>query len=286
CITTTVTYMDGILSGTSTKSQTRTFTATDSCGNQATTTRTVTWTEDNTLPVITATGTTLALGCNPTAAQIDAALGSATATDNCSTPTVTSLDGVVSGTCAKSQTRTFTATDSCGNQATTTRTVSWTEDTTVPVITATGTTLALGCNPTAAQIDAALGSATATDNCGTPTVTSLDGVVSGTCAKSQTRTFIATDGCGNQATTTRTVTWTEDTTVPVITATGTTLALGCNPTAAQIDAALGSATATDNCSTPTVTSLDGAVSGTCAKSQTRTFTATDSCGNQATTTTR
>src|SRR5438046_4687537 len=97
-----------------------------------------------------------------------------------------------------------------------------------------------------------------------------------TCSKSQTRTFTATDSCGNQATTTRTVTWTEDTTLPVMTATGTTRALGCNPTAAQIDAALGSATATDNCSTPTVTSLDGAMSGTCAKSQTRTFTATDS----------
>src|SRR5207247_6346323 len=128
-----------------------------------------------------------------------------------------------------------------------------------------------------AQIDAALGSATATDNCGTPTVTSLDGVVSGTCAKSQTRTFIATDGCGNQATTPRTVTWTEDTTVPVITATGTTMALGCNPTAAQIDAALGSATATDNCSTGTVTVWAGVMSGTCTTSHARTFNATDGC---------
>src|SRR4029434_5790446 len=138
-------------------------------------------------------------------------------TDKCGPPTAPAADGIVTGTCTKSQTRTFTATDGCGNQATTTRTVSWTDDTTLPVITATGTTLTLSCNPTAAQIDAALGSATATDNCGTPTVTAADGIVTGTCTKSQTRTFTATDGCGNQATTTRTVSWTDDTTLPVLT---------------------------------------------------------------------
>src|SRR5438046_9748191 len=128
-------------------------------------------------------------------------------------------------TCSKSQTRTFTATDSCGNQATTTRTVTWTEDTTLPVIKTTRATRREGCNPTAAQIDAALGSATATDNCSTPTVTSLDGVVSGTCTKSQTRTFTTTDGCGNQATTTRTDPWTTHPTFRHLPTSSPTLAL-------------------------------------------------------------
>jgi hypothetical protein len=76
--------------------------------------------------VITATGTATSLGCNPTTAAIDAALGSATATDACSAVSITSSDGAVSTTsCSSSQTRTFTAIDGCGNSATTSRTVTW-----------------------------------------------------------------------------------------------------------------------------------------------------------------
>src|SRR5204862_1640650 len=154
----------------------------------------------------------------------------------------------------------------------------WTVDVTAPTITATGTPAngALGCNPTSAAISAALGSATATDACGTPTVTSSDGAVSSNgCLRSQTRTFTATDACGNTATASRTATWTVDVTAPTITATGTPAngSLGCNPTSAAIEAALGSGTATDACSTPTVTSATGdVISNGCSRSQTRTFT--------------
>ena len=42
-----------------------------------------------TAPSITTGGTTTTLGCNPSAADINAALGTATATDGCSTATVT-----------------------------------------------------------------------------------------------------------------------------------------------------------------------------------------------------
>jgi hypothetical protein len=81
-------------------------------------------------------------GCNPTTAQISAALGTASATDLCGTPTLVPSDGAVISTgCARSQTRTFTATDACGNIATDTRTVSWTSDLTAPVITITQTPL-------------------------------------------------------------------------------------------------------------------------------------------------
>ena len=48
------------------RSQTRTFTATDACGNTATISRTVTWTEDVTPPVFTGSYATVDLGCNPT----------------------------------------------------------------------------------------------------------------------------------------------------------------------------------------------------------------------------
>ncbi len=278
---------------TCTRSQTRTWNATDACNNvAATVTRTVTWTIDITLPVINATGSTLALGCNPTAADIEAALGTATVTEACSNVTPSVMTSTISSptTCTRSQTRTWNATDGCNNvAATVTRTVTWTVDITLPVINATGSTLALGCNPTAAQINAALGTATATDNCGVGTPTPSDGTVSSTgCSRSQTRTWNVSDACGNAAiAVSRTATWTEDMTPPVINATGATLALGCNPNAAQINAALGTATATDNCSVGTPTPSDGTVSSTgCSRSQTRTWNVSDACGNPAIAVTR
>src|SRR5204862_1473652 len=49
-------------------------------------------------------------GCNPTSSAITAALGSASATDACSTATITFTDGTVStSSCSSSQTRIFTA---------------------------------------------------------------------------------------------------------------------------------------------------------------------------------
>src|SRR6185295_17780500 len=268
-------------------SQTRTWNATDACSNAAVAvSRTVTWTTDSIAPVITATGTTLTLGCNPSSAAIDAALGTATATDACGPVTPTATTGTVTTTgCSSSQTRTWNATDACSNAAVAvSRTVTWTTDSIAPVITATGTTLTLGCNPSSAAIDAALGTATATDACGPVTPSATTGTVTTTgCSSSQTRTWNATDACSNAAiAVSRTVTWTTDSIAPVITATGTTLTLGCNPSSAAIDAALGTATATDACGpvTPTATTGSVTVRG-CSRSHSRTWNATDACNNAA-----
>src|SRR5215510_5788008 len=263
----------------------KTFTAVDACGNSATTSRTVTWTSDLVPPSITANGSATTLGCNPQASDINNALGSATATDACGNTTVTQSYGSITSTgCSRSQIRTFTAVDACGNSATTSRTVTWTSDLVPPSITANGSATTLGCNPQASDINNALGSATATDACGNTTVTQSDGAVTTSgCSLTQTRTFTAVDGCGNSATASRTVTWTSDNTPPVITTGGTTLSLACNPVASDINNALGTATATDACGTPTVTTSDGTVSTNgCTLTQTRTFTAVDACGNSAT----
>src|SRR5204863_437785 len=187
--------------------------------------------------------------------------------------------------CQRTQTRTWTASDACGNiAASISRTVTWTLDTVAPVITATGTTLTLGCTPTATAIDSALGHATATDACGAVTPTPTTGTVRVTgCQRTQTRTWTASDACGNiAASVSRTVSWTLDTVAPVISATGTTLTLGCTPTATAIDSALGHATATDACGAVTPTPTTGTVTVTgCQRTQTRTWTASDACGNIA-----
>src|SRR5439155_4404850 len=152
--------------------------------------------------------------------------------------------------CCRSQTTSSHISTACDNAALTgPRTVTWTEDTTKPVIVASGTTLTLGCNPSAADIGAALGSATYTDNCGPLTATSLagvDGTVSSSgCSRSQTRTWNVSDVCGNAAlTVSRTVTWKEDTTKPVFS--------GLPPAAATAECYLDApaaplVTATDNC---------------------------------------
>jgi hypothetical protein len=287
CSTPSLTSSDGTINTTSCgRNQTRTWIARDVCGNTSSASRTVSWSLDANPPAIQAGGTTTTLGCNPSAGDINAALGTATATDACSTPSITSNDGPV-GTngCTRSQTRSWLAVDACsGLTATASRTVTWTSDNTGPTITTGGTTTTLGCNPSAGDINAALGTATATDACSTPTLSSVDGSV-GTqqCLRSQTRTWTARDACGNTSTSARTVTWTSDVTGPTITTGGTTTTLGCNPVASDINAALGTATATDACSTPTLSSVDGSVgTNNCGRSQTRTWTARDACGNTST----
>src|SRR5439155_6579345 len=98
---------------------------------------------------------------------------------------------------------------------------------------------ALGCNPTGVPS----GSATATDNCGTPNITSSLGNVSVSgCTNTQVRTYTATDACGNSSTCTQTFTWTADTTAPVFTSCPAETGIGSSSTRVPS----GSATATDN----------------------------------------
>ena len=85
-----------------------------------------------------------------------------------------------------------------------------------------------------ADINAAFGTATATDACGAVTDNhSSDGAVTTATVVhvTQTRTFTARDACGNTSTASRTVTWTADLTPPVDHCNWYYIILGCNPTA-------------------------------------------------------
>src|SRR5690606_17398577 len=119
------------------------------------------------------------------------------------------------GQCAGSYsvTRTWTATDSCGNSSTASQTIN-VNDTTAPVIAALPAPSTISCpaTPEFAQ-------ATATDECGsTFTLTFNDVTTNGQCAGSYsvTRTWTATDSCGNASTASQTIN-VNDTTAPVIT---------------------------------------------------------------------
>src|SRR5688500_20237048 len=149
-------------------------------------------------PVTTAFRSPTTIECDETPAWT-----TPTATDNCSTPTLTSNDVTTPGTCPDSYsiTRTWTATDDCGNVTTATQTIN-VQDITPPVISALPAPTTIECDQTPAWT-----TPTATDNSSTPTITSNDVTTPGTCPDSYsiTRTWTATDDCGNVTTATHTI---------------------------------------------------------------------------------
>src|SRR5439155_1491461 len=248
--------------------------------------------------------------------------GVATAQDGCSSVTVTYSDSVTN-TCggARVISRTWTATDACGNAASCVQTIT-VRDTTPPTITCPPNAT-LECPATAATN--VTGVATAVDGCSSVTVTYSDSV-SNTCggAKIIARTWTARDACGNSPRCVQTITI-RDTTPPTMIC-PTNAALECpaiattNPTGPATDAcgnsascvqtitvrdttpptitcptnltlecpadtstnATGVATAQDTCSPVTVTYSDS-VTNNCGDTKiiARTWVATDACGNRA-----
>ena len=273
-----------------------TFTATDECNNQSSTTATY-LIKDTTAPVIDNTAGDLDanLECSD-AAGIAAALALApTATDNCTTPTINivSDDTTVDPNCANAyvRVRVWNFTDGCGNTSPNFTQTITVVDTNAPVIDNTAGDLDanLECSD-AAGIAAALALApTATDNCTTPTINivSDDTTVDPNCANAYVRVRVwnFTDGCGNTSPNfTQTIT-VVDTNAPVIDNTAGDLDanLECSD-AAGIAAALALApTATDNCTTPTINivSDDTTVDPNCANAyvRVRVWNFTDGCGN-------
>jgi hypothetical protein len=222
--------------------------------------------------------------CNPTPTQINAAFDAPVFTDNCGTPTV-EVTTVHNGTgCQQSDTRTWTATDDCGNTTAVSQTISYTVDTQDPTVqTAEGADANIGCNPTPAQIAGAFTAPMFADNCGTPTVTSEDVTVTNGCQHTTTRTWTATDACGNETSVEQAITYTVDTEEPVITCPAP-ITVQCAADVPAPDAA--SLTPSDNCN-GTITKEfvgDEITNQTCANRYTitRTYRATDACGNSST----
>ncbi|MBL0315294.1 MAG: hypothetical protein IPP69_05745 [Flavobacteriales bacterium] len=258
-------------------SQTRTYTATDNCGQTATCSQTFTWKTDNQNPIFTFCPQGYNLGCNP---QSIPAAGDAVATDNCGTPVITSSLGVMSENgCNRSQTRTYTATDGCGNTATCAQVFTWTVDTTDPVFTFCPADADLGCNPV---LFPGPGDATASDNCGSPTITSaLGAVIENGCYRLQIRTYTATDACGNTATCEQRYTWKVDTTDPTL--------YDCPDAVAYATCitdlpGIADVKASDNCDgvlDVDYSEVQSIPNSSCNNVVTRTWTATDDCGNSS-----
>ncbi len=172
---------------------------------------------------------------------------------------------------------TAVAIDPSGNESSCTFTVT-VSDAEAPVINCPADTSGecdSGCDP------ADTGQATATDNCGSPTITYVDDFTPSGCGNTGTieRTWTATDGAGNTDSCVQTIT-VVDNIGPVITCPeDRTLEVGQS----TMPVNTGTATAVDGCGTADVEWTDSFVFTGCgsARTITRTWTATDECGNSS-----
>ena len=230
---------------------------------------------DTTPPVITCpTDVTVECGGDTT----PAGTGTATAIDDIDpTPIITFADTSVVG-CGLTEviTRTWTATDNVGNSSSCVQLIT-TVDTTDPTVTApANATVECGGDTS----PAGTGSPTGGDGCGSVAITFADSSAAG-CGLTETitRTFTATDQCGNTAQAVQTIT-VVDTTLPTIT---------CPPDiTVGNDAGLCSAVVTytppvgsDTCGASTTILLAGLGSGATfpVGNTTETYEVTDACGN-------
>ena len=211
------------------------WTATDACGNSTTVDQVIT-VEDTTAPSIDDQNTEETVACGSTLSY-----SVPTATDVCSAVEVTAAYDTTGGNCPSNYTVviTFTATDVCGNYSSVTHTIHYLDEV-APVWSSNNeTTFTYECSSTAPMVQPV-----ATDNCSSISYNYFDGTpVSNGCTSSFTRTWIATDGCGNSSVSFVQTMNAIDTTEPVLSGCPSDVVLPCTadvPAPADV-------TVTDNC---------------------------------------
>ncbi|MDT0557695.1 gliding motility-associated C-terminal domain-containing protein, partial [Ichthyenterobacterium sp. W332] len=250
---------------------TRIWTAADDCGNETIHTQTLT-VQDTTPPTFNEdlpVNITVECDAVPSAAIL-------TATDACSEATVVFIEEDEVGACIGETiiTREWIATDACGNETVYTQTIT-AQDTTGPIFNEElPTDVTVECDelPSAAIL-------TATDACGDTTLEFEELEEDGDCQGEIiiTRIWTATDTCGNATIHTQTLT-VQDTTGPVFNEDlPGDASVECDAIPEEVIL-----TATDNCSEATLTFNEAQEAGSCDGEAiiTRTWTASDVCGNE------
>lgn len=277
CGTVTIDSSDeGVLGCGPTRIVTRTWMAEDAAGNTAEC--------DQLISVVDTTGPVLSVpadavvGCEEDASPSNT--GMAMATDDCDgAPGVTFSDAVAAGSCPQESviTRTWTATDACGNETNGDQIITVVDET-APALTVPADTM-IDCADETGPSNT--GAASATDDCDpAPAVSFSDSSAPGACPEVSviTRTWTATDACGNSVDGDQTI-GLEDTTAPVLTVDTTPI------TATDVDCSgdeavtLPAATATDDCDGSPVVSDNAPATFPAGETTAVTFTASDACGN-------
>ena len=248
---------------------TRTWTATDNCGNSVSWIQTI-LADDLTAPVITGVPPDQTVLCDsiPIAGVPDAS-------DNCDSDVQISFDeSTAPGACPDSYTitRTWAATDNCGNSMVQSQIIT-VQDDDPPVLIGVPADLIVECDSIPV-----VATPTAIDNCDIDIVITFDELQSpGTCANNYTitRTWTAIDNCNNTDVQTQYIT-VQDTTEPVIDSPPADITVECM---SEIPSAL-ALNWTDNCDgSNTIFPSESDDGLNCPRLLTRTWEYTDSCGN-------
>ncbi|MEP6796120.1 MAG: SdrD B-like domain-containing protein, partial [Saprospiraceae bacterium] len=204
-----VTFTDVITSGVCPEQNiiTRTWTATDHCGNTSTCVASITF-QDDTAPLMTCPGN-VTINCQEDNSSVYT--GVATATDNCSSVVITQsqasaqnpdVDACDHYTYVIS--RQWTAMDACGNNTICVQTIN-VRDITAPAITCPSDITVLY---PASTLPANTGNATGLDNCDSGLAMTYTDILSANVCPSVnkiTRTWHAADACGNSSTCQQTI---------------------------------------------------------------------------------
>lgn len=265
---------------------TRTWTVSDACGNSRSQDQTIT-VVDATAPSIDTQASNSTEECDGAgnAAALNVWLGSqggAEASDSCGSVTWSNDFTALSNGCGETGGAdvVFTATDECGHPSRTVATFTI-EDTTDPIITCPENATVECTDPTDPS---ATGVATGTDVCDQHPLSiiwaDVDDLSGCNGTGTITRTWKAEDACGNSASCDQVIT-VVDTVAPNVTCPA---GLVVQLPDSTYPSATGEATATDNCDTaPVITSsdVDSDPAAFCPTINiiTRTWTATDACGN-------
>ncbi len=247
-----------------------TWIATDDCDNQSVRTFTVNYV-DTTAPILIGVPADDTIDCDD-----DVPNAIVAAQDNCDPNVEVSLTAeTVYNECGYEIVRTWSATDACGNTVSQTQTLT-VEDTTPPVFEECPAPYVVDCDNGYSD-PAFAGEPVVSDNCSEFEVTFEDGVATDECPATFTRTWIATDACGNASTCEQEITI-NDFSEPIIDCPAD-ITVECPESTGPENT--GMATATDDCSVPVITYVDGPLMGDCPFTFERIFTATDACGNSS-----
>ena len=236
--------------------------------------------QDGTPPTISGVPSNITVAC---ASDVPAVATNVTASDNCGLVRLGFSQATHDSTCVNHFTivRTWMATDSCGNTASASQTII-VKDSIAPAITADfDKSVSVQCVSNIPGVP----TPTATDNCGGSVTMAFNATGSGkACDSTITRKWIFTDACGNKDSVMQAV-HVKDTIPPTLSGSAPNSTVTC----AKDVPGVPTITATDNCdATPVITYNQVTSDSTCINhfTLTRTWFATDNCGNMSTTLTQ
>ncbi|MCB0762332.1 MAG: LamG domain-containing protein [Flavobacteriales bacterium] len=245
---------------------TRTWTATDDCGNTAEMQQVVSMT-DNAAPVISG-DEVVVTDCNAVAEGVFIEV-----LDDCLEGVeITYVDNITGSGCAYEISREWIAVDACGNTATFMQLIQVVDDS-APELTLSQESIELNCGDPTPEAEVPV-----VEDCGEVELTLSEQWVEGLCGDQLIRTWLAVDACGNQSSINQLINF-NDNTAPVFVASFSDQVLPCGADLPAVP----NVSATDDCSSVEITFTEAEVAGACSNlmNVVRTWVATDACGNIA-----